>query len=177
MRRLLGLTAALFSVTTMAGCATMNVSSHVQANTDFTRYHTYDWGPPDALPTGDPRLDKDPFFQDHMEGAVEKEMAAKGFAHATSGVPDLLIHYHASITQKLDVSTADKAYACKDCKTGYVYDAGTLLIDVVDARTSKIVWRGWSEGSMDGAIDDQAWMEKTIDDAVARILEKLPRRL
>ena len=41
--------------------------------------HTYDWGPADALPTGDPRLDQNPFFKDHLEGAVEKELATRGF--------------------------------------------------------------------------------------------------
>jgi len=36
------------------GCATMNVSSHVERGVDFAQYKTYDWGPADALPTGDP---------------------------------------------------------------------------------------------------------------------------
>jgi hypothetical protein len=58
-----------------------------------------------------------------------------------------------------------------------VYDAGTLLIDLVDARTNRLVWRGWAEGSVDGVIDNQEWMEARIDEAVTRILERLPRRL
>jgi hypothetical protein len=34
-----------------------------------------------------------------------------------------------------------------------------------------------SHVSLDGVVDNQEWMEKRIDDAVARILAKLPRRL
>jgi hypothetical protein len=60
-------------------CATLNVSSHVQRGLDFAQFHTYDRGPADALPTGDPRLDRNPFFGDQVEGAVEKQPATKGF--------------------------------------------------------------------------------------------------
>ena len=58
-----------------------------------------------------------------------------------------------------------------------VYDAGTLVIDLVDARTKTLVWRGWAEGSLEGVIDNQASMEAHIDRAVARVLQQLPPRL
>ena len=48
---------------------------------------------------------------------------------------------------------------------------------LVGTRTNKLVWRGWAEGSVDGVIDNQEWMEARIDDAVAQILQRLPRRL
>jgi len=47
------------------GCAAMTVSSHLDRLADFGTYRTWDWGPADALPTGDPRLDHNPFFKDH----------------------------------------------------------------------------------------------------------------
>ena len=31
----------------------------------------------------------------------------------------------------------------------YVYEAGTLLLDFVDTRTNRVVWRGWAEGSVE----------------------------
>jgi hypothetical protein len=110
---------------------------------------------------------------------VEKALAGKGFEKTTSGTPDLLVHYHASVTQEIDVRNLDREYAnCDhaDCRP-YVYDAGTLFVDLVDPRTNKLVWRGWAEGSVDGVIDNQEWMEARIDEAVTRILERLPRRL
>ena len=51
-----------------AGCATVDVGSHVERGLDFRQFHTYAWGPADALPTGDPRLDKNPFFNDDQIG-------------------------------------------------------------------------------------------------------------
>lgn len=177
MLPLVRLAAVAISGLALAGCATMNVSSHIERGLDFAQYRTYDWGPADALPIGDPRLDKNPFFQDHVLGAVEKQLALKGFERSTSEAPNLLIHYHASINQRLDVSGADRKYGyCDDCKP-YVYDAGTLLLDFVDARTNKLLWRGWAERGMDGVIDNQEWMEEEIEEVVTRILERLPRRL
>jgi Domain of unknown function (DUF4136) len=49
-------------------------------------------------------------------------------------------------------------------------------LDLVDAPTDTLVWRGWAEGSIQGAIDDQTLMEERIDEAVARILARLPRQ-
>lgn len=187
LRRLGRITAVAISALTLTGCASMRVSSYVDRGTDFTRYRTYNWASSDRLSTGDPRLDNNPFFHERVQKAVDEQLASRGFEKMTSGTPDLVLHYHASVNQKLDVSEADQksGYATPPVGSGtrgetsepYVYDAGTLLIDFVDARSNKLVWRGWAESSLDGVIDDQAWLEETVDKAVAKVLERLPRRL
>jgi hypothetical protein len=57
----------------------MTVNSHFEPTADSARYRSYDWGPADALPTGDPRLDKNPFFQDYLQGAIEMQLTLKGW--------------------------------------------------------------------------------------------------
>ena len=174
---------AALPVLTLAvtGCATMLVSSHVQRNVDFAQYRTYDWGPPDALPTGDPRLDDNPFFNDHMQGAVEKQLAARGLLLSSAGTPDLLIHYHASVNRRIDVDRVDREYGyCygEDCVGGVVeYEAGTLILDVVDRRTNRVVWRGWAQDSFDGVIDNSDRLERVITRAVAQMLARFPAPL
>jgi hypothetical protein len=166
--------AAIFA----AGCATLKVSSYVERGTDFTQFRTYDWGPADALPTGDPRLDDDPFFLDHFEGAIETAMAGKGYRLAEGGMPDLLIHYHAAITPRIDINRLDS-------ERGYCYDGdcrvrtiesetGTLVIDVIDTRTNKLIWRGWAQHGVVDILNNRDRMETRIDQAVARMLEELP---
>ena len=49
------------------------------------------------------------------------------------------------------------------------------MVDLMDRRTNRLAWRGWAESSFDGVVDNQEWMEATIDKAVARILARLPR--
>lgn len=161
----------------LAGCATMNVSSHVDRGLDVTKYRTYDWGPPDALPTGDPRLDQDPFFKDHMQGAVERQLAAKGFVRAEpSATPDLLIHYHASITRRIDVNEADRGYGYTGDLGSSVreYEAGTLVLDIVDSRTKQVIWRGWAQDTVTDMLEDRDTMARKIDEAVRRMLERFP---
>ena len=156
----------------------MTVSSHVERGLDFAQYHTHEWGPADALPTGDPRLDKNPFFKDHVEGALEKQLAMKGFERSTSGTPDLLIHYHANITQRIDVDRLDQQHGyCynADCQTGVIeYEAGTLVLDVVDTRTNRVIWRGWAQNSIKKALDNPDTMERQINEGVRRMLQRLP---
>jgi Domain of unknown function (DUF4136) len=163
-------------VLVLNGCASMNVSSYVETGANIRQYHTYNWGPADTGATGDPRLDSNPFFDERVRAQVEKQLTSRGFEKRTSGVPDLLVHYHASVTQKIDVRTLDHdANYCQhaDCKP-FIYDMGTLFVDLVDPRDHKLVWRGWAEGSVDGVIDSQDWMNTRIDEAVRRIMKRLP---
>lgn len=156
----------------------MTVSSHVQHSLDVAQYRTYDWGPPDALPAGDPRLDKNPFFQDHMQGAVERQLAAKGFQRSTSGTPDLLVHYHASITQRINVNRIDREYGyCYDeaCRARVIdFEAGTIVLDIVDTRTNRLIWRGWAQQAIGDMLDNPDKMARRIDEAVRRMLERFP---
>jgi hypothetical protein len=162
-----------------SGCATtMTVSSHVDRSLDFRQYRTFDWGPADALPTGDPRLDRDPFFKDHVQGAVERELAVRGLALTSSGAPDLLLHYHANISERIDVNRADRSfgYCTADCPPDTVrYEAGTLVLDFMDPRTNKLVWRGWAQNSVEDMLRDPDVMARTIDRAVEKMLRQLPQ--
>ncbi len=162
-------------VLTAASCATaMTVSSHVDRDVDFSRYRTYDWGPADALPTGDARLDADPFFKDHLQGEVEKQLATRGYALGEAGTADLLIHYHAHIDQRIDVTSVDRSYQYG----GEVrdYEAGTIVLDLVDARTQKVIWRGWAQDAVSGMLADRDTMADKVNEAVTRMLARLPPR-
>ena len=181
MKRLLHTVTIFMSVAALAACAAaMTVSSHVERGLDFAKYQTFAWGPADALPTGDPRLDQDPFFKDHVQGAVEKQLALRGVEVSARAV-DLLIHYHANITRRLDLNQVDRVYrSCTgaDCLPGRgEYEAGTLVIDIIDARTSRLIWRGWAQNSVDDMLHDRDRMARTIEQAVTRILQRLPPAL
>lgn len=129
-------------------------------------------------PVGDrrSRLDNNEFFQERVKTAVEKGLDARGLEKTTSGTADVVVHYHASVTQRVDANGVDERYGYgEDCRP-FVFDAGTLTLDVVDARTNRLVWRGWAESSIDGVIDNQQWLERRIDEAVTRILERFPVR-
>ena len=178
-RLLLKLMAAPVAMLTANACAAaISVSSHIDRRLDFSQYRTFDWGPADARPTGDPRLDRDPFFKDHLEGAVERGLARRGIELTTGGIPDLLIHYHANVSERIDVNRADRLYGyCRvsDCPPDVVsYEAGTLVLDFIDPRTDTLVWRAWAQNDVKDMLRDRDKMAKTIDRAVAEMLLQLP---
>ena len=155
-------------------CAPVHVKSSAAGGVRFASYRTYVWAPQAQLSTGDPRLDNNEFFQDSLQEAVDKELTARGLEKIQPGPPDLVIHYHASVTQQVDPAGADQKYGyCEECRPT-VFDAGTLTLDFIDARTDRLVWRGWAERAIGGSIDDQRLLEQQISDSVARILEKFP---
>jgi uncharacterized protein DUF4136 len=163
----------------LAGCATMQVSSHVERGLDFSHYRTFDWGPPDKLPIGDPRLDKDPFFRDQVDGAIEKQMAARGFERsATSETPDVRIHYHASINTRFDVREEHYSSNCVDddvCPGRVIeYEAGTLVVDIIDERTGRLIWRGWAQDSVEGVLGNRDRLRRKIDEGVTRMFARFP---
>jgi hypothetical protein len=179
LSRSLRLAALAIAAFAFVSCASIGVSSFLDRGAEFARYRTYSWDPAAALDTGDPRLDNNPFFHERIRVDVEKQLARRGFEKITSGRPDVVVQYRASVLQRIHANIIDPAKGYCDgnnCKP-YVYETGTLWIDFVDVRTGKLVWRGWAEDSVDGSISNQQLMERQIDNAVTRILQRVPPRL
>jgi hypothetical protein len=184
MRRLSGAAVLVAGVAALAGCR-----SPLAAGADYDpavplgRPASFAWNEPDALPVGDPRLDGNPFFVERLHGAVARELTARGIRMAI-GAPALLVHHHASVRERVEVIQADE-------KAGYVpmsppmspygpgtqvydYEEGTFLIDVVDARTNQVVWRGWARADLAGALEDRDALDQLVSQAVARMFEHFP---
>ena len=140
MRARVAVVAMMAAALLATACAPMRVSAHVDRAQDFSGYRTFDWGPADALPAGDPRLERSPFFQDHIQGAIERQMAAKGFERAAvGGAPDLRIHFHAVIASRLDVDELDyqRGYCPgSDCRSGVSGSSSARCIPIFTAAIS-----------------------------------------
>jgi hypothetical protein len=171
---------ATLLMTGLCGCASsaVSVNSYRDPALGRERYATYAWGSPDALPVGDPRLDNDADFRERLEGAIDRELLRKGYRHDEQA--DFLVHYHASIADRLDVTRLDDLHfdcAAGSCDTDLIeYEAGTFVIDVVDARTNRLVWRGWAQDRIAPALGDRNRMFQLVDDAVRRMLDRFPTR-
>lgn len=156
-------------------CATMRTGSYVAGATDFSHFHTYAWAPADALPIGDPRLDNNPIFRDDLEGAVDRTLRGHHLLLVPpSATPDLLIHFHGSVRQRIVPTDTDRQLGYRvGGEPPTVYDEGTLVLDLIDARTDHLVWRGWAVDTLDGIIGSQDRMKRTIDHAVTKMLANL----
>jgi len=177
MHRSPGMVLAILLTLAAAGCATMKGSSYVERGAEFTHYRLWEWAAAEQVATGDPRLDNNRFFQDYLRNAVEQEMTRKGYVRSTlAGQPDLRLHYHVNFSKTYEVTGGARIGSCyRDCEPeAYAYELGTLVVDAVDSRTAKPVWRGWVRDNMEGVIDRQDAMEAEIDAAVAKMFELFP---
>jgi len=161
----------------LTGCAGIATGFDYAPSVAIADLATFGWGARDAYPTGDPRLDNNPFFEERVKGAVEDQLASAGLRR-TDDDPRLLVHYHFHVSQRLDVYAIDRGegYSLpggRDSAT-YVFDEGTLVVDLIDARTNSLVWRGWARSNLEGVINDPVRMHARIDDLVRKMFEGFP---
>jgi hypothetical protein len=56
------------------------------------------------------------------------------------------------------------------------FEEGTLVVDVMDARTNRLVWRGWAQDTVGDSLENQDALAKRIDRAVKSLMTALPGR-
>jgi hypothetical protein len=177
-QRLLG----VILIAALGGCSTMAVTSDYDPSAKFTGYKTYKWMSEPPKKTGDPRIDGNSILASRIQSSVERQLAAKGYEKQSSGTPSFLVGYHASIEKKTSVRMLNDHYrygpgwgwSYRGPQTYvYDYDVGTLILDIVDPKTRKLLWRGTATGGADPSASGEA-RQKKINEAVTRILETFP---
>ena len=102
-----------------------------------------------------------------------------GFEVRSEGDADMLVAYHASGKETVDTNPQDYGYAYGRWAYSDVsvqsYRQGTLMIDLIDAGTKELVWRGWATGTVQENLSADEW-NKRIQDAVTKIMEQYPPR-
>jgi hypothetical protein len=134
----------------LGGCSTMQTHTDYDPAVDFGRYRTYKLTPgqvTSSYETPSPNT----LVADRINHAIEAQLAAKGL-RPTADKPDLIVGYVAGARSRLELETS-APYASSLApywgpgwwgpEQAWVneYQHGTLVIDLVDATTSKLVWR------------------------------------
>jgi len=170
--------AMAFGVLVLAGCSSQKVNFDYDRQADFSKYTTYDWY------EGDHTIaEEDPFAHQRFVAAVDRELAAAGFQKASSN-PDVYITYHADDEENTVIDTNHFDYGYGDSwywgggmgmgsstNTVRTYTTGTLVLDMWDASTKKLVWRGVAS---DTVSDDPAKNAKKIDQVAKKLFESYP---
>ncbi len=177
--RVLGWAAAGIAATMVASCTTpMTAGADFARDVDLMKYGTFTWGEADGLPVGDPRLDNNPFFTDRLHAAIQAELESRNIREDDSA-PALLVHHHTSVRNHIEVYEADlnAGYSSEEYGAGtqvVEYDEGTFLVDIADAETKEILWRGWAVTNVDAALNDPEEMASLMRRAVAMMFERFP---
>lgn len=173
-------------VACLSGCDSMQIRHDYDPAADFSRLKTYAWMAAREGAVQDPRLDSS-LLESRVQGAVDVELGTKGYAPETVGAQaDFLVGYFATLDKKVDVSVMNDYYGYgpgPGWRYGYwggpssvyvdEYEEGTLILDIVDAKTKKLLWRGSATDRVDLSSSPERKQER-IRDAVRRILATFP---
>ena len=172
------------SIVTLSACSTMTIELDHDASANFSNLKTYAWV---SRAKRDPILTRinDEFVESRVQQAVNSQLATKGYQMQTSGTPDFLVSYYASLRAKLRVRTdydgyrepsgslGSSSYAGGTRTRVYDFDQGLLVLDIVDADTKKLMWRGTAKDAVDLSWSQQRKTAK-ISEAVRKMLSQFP---
>jgi hypothetical protein len=166
----------------------INTSQDPQAR--FEQYRTYNWyasTQATAAPSGPMGHTN---LQAHLKKAIEQEIAKKGL-QKDEDRPDLLLAYDVSLPKPAPATPQPHPAGFDHGLAGQMglhydyghaniaayqpvasYAPGTILIDVIDARTRELIWRGWAEEVIENFNADY----KTIVNYVDDIIDKYPHQ-
>jgi len=179
--------ASLLSVTAMllAGCNPVQVTTTVAPDAHLANVRTFRVlnVPPrragiSALPN-DPMLDNsitNRALRDHLSNAF----VARGYVLDATN-PDFTVAYYTSRHGELDVSAWDYGYPGRwggwRARPGMVevrsFTEGTIIVDVVNAATHELIWRGRGVSEVS---DDPELYAQDLERAVKEIVKRFPAR-
>ena len=182
---------AIVASLTLAACSTPTVTTNYDHSAAFGKYKTYTLAP---SPHGQKLSHKS---EEVLSNAIRHQLAARGVKEAMAGKGDLAIVRHVFTQDKVTVRQyADwgygsgvgygsssgagwpYAYGSYGMWTGAPstyqdtskYTEGTLVLDVVDSHTGKLVFRGTATA----VVGPQVKNTRSIEKAVAKMVAALP---
>ncbi len=180
MHKALGLAIAI-ALITAAPAAAQKVIIDYDRNVDMKSYKTFAWGPTPSVSL----YDNNPLLHSRIKNAIEYYLGKGGMVENTDD-PDIYATYYGESDEQFQVNTVSSAgYAYgpgwtwnsewggsnvgMTSTTPIVQQAGTLVIDLWDARTQKIVWRGTMTGTIP---ENPQKATKKVDKGIEKMVRK-----
>lgn len=159
----------------VAGCTTLDVYSVAMPGTSFTGYHTYAHGAPEVSPRGFGRTTLTPAVWKKVQEDIDVNFAKKGYVLAAVGAaPDLVVRSGsgARVEERREGEAVHGENDWGDANVVADYTEATIVIDVFDAHTHKLLWHGASGRSLDAPLTSAN--DASIAEAVTAILRGFP---
>lgn len=175
----------------LTACSSMNTSWDYNPDTNFSQFKTFAWTTAD---NDGSKYHLDGLMDERVRHAVDNAMQAKGLKMVAKDKADILVNYLTKVNTKVDVNTFTNYYGYNPYYSYYnpgwgwgapwgtipvtetqvrEYNVGTLIIDIIDAKTNKLVWRG----ALGDIIKDKKTPEQRVEfinKAVNEILANFP---
>ena len=164
------------SVGIMLLCATASFAQQVKTDYDrsanFSQYKTYSW---EKVQT------QDPLWVDRIKEAVNAALTAKGLTPVESGGDIAIVAIETTQNQRTLNTFYDgfgggwgwRGFGGFGDATTTVenYKVGTLVVDLFDTHTKKLIWRGSSSDTLSNKSDKNI---KDLDKGVQKMFDHFP---
>lgn len=173
--------AACLALAVSACGPSIHVTTMSAPNATFAQLHSFRILTPPPRNSGRPMPD-DPMLVNSISNqvlntSVTDAFLARGYSLDPSA-PDFTVAYYASARERLNVTLWDYGYPGRWggwYGPGPVevmpYTEGTVIIDVINAQTRELLWRGRGQAVTS---DDPAEYQQHLRDAVKAIVKKFP---
>jgi len=155
----------LLAAALLQGCSAVRVETDFDRAADFSGHRTYRWIEHEKHDDENPLM-RDALIRSHVRGAVDEELAAKGYSRIETGNPDFLVAYFFVTRNRVDVHR--HGYHWYPYTSVRRYKEGTLIIDIVDPRERQLIWRGWATGALRGREYARDDIERSVKKMFAR---------
>jgi len=179
----------IFSALLIVGCATKpTVSTDYEDSYNFAALKTF--SVKNTKQDSKEDLLISPFTLSHIHNLLNSELSKRYQLISNDTIPDFYVTYHVIIEEKLDPYMYDELYAYGYWGRGYrypspmfyrpgfgsgvsVYNEGSLIIDMVDAKTQQPIWRGVSQKRLSRSISPQK-QRQILASAVTEVIAQFP---
>ncbi len=183
-RRWLGLWAGALWCATLVGCATVSVATDYDHHVDFSSYHTFQLVGGHLIHEGIAD-DNNTLVKDRIESALRAALQAKGLQESP-GNAQIDVGFYAGARSRTEVEGMppygpgagfgpfwtggwwDPTFNDWWTRT---YSEGTLIIDLVDTHTKRLIWRAYAQAEIQVPVSDQK-----IREAVDKAFQNFPPR-
>lgn len=184
-----GVIVMFFTLIRDAAAADVEIKVEKSPKADFSGFKTYNWIPGVEKRTTDPRL-RDTELDQRVREYVDRELQARGYQKENFTDPDFWVGYYTVIESQVDKQTVRVNMGMPPRHTGAIgggsfgspmqeidmsryYDQGTLILDIVDARENKVIWRASAEAEVQEKAKIEARRAR-LSKAIAKMLESIP---
>ena len=168
-----------------AGCAGQPVTTDYSPATSFSRYRTFALVLPPDTAAAQELLDQ------RVSSSVQAQLAAKGLTQTDRRTADLYVGYgvvdktHAQVYTYRDGWGWGRSLGWRYYRWGVAwpmtvrreietYTDGTVVVNLIDAKTKAVVWQGQIADVLSLPVSDPVAATHQIDGAVAKLFAKYP---
>jgi hypothetical protein len=170
-----GLAVLVLALFVPEGVYAGKVRTQVAPGADMSRYKTYQWLPTRVLQnTG--LVENDPVLTPLIKEAVDRELTQKGMTEVAEGgdlqvAAGLTTHAVPQVEAVLFAGPQDLDFATPIATMGRYNRKGSLIVNLIDAKTKKSAWAGVAEENL---TDTKGAGKKKISKAAANMFKKYP---